>query len=173
MQGSWADKFQHLCFLLRRDIRSGAALKSPIQAFTLDLLCDTPLLRWQLALDYCSLGRQRGIIELRLGTNDHPAFPRKVEVRRRGAQEDLAQQRARGTVDDNTVPYARIDCSIGVAVDSVRDARRNIREKFAVRPRSVIEDRVLVARCGSQLVSSKKVCPRETRLRGRHLKGVN
>lgn len=73
----------------------------------------------ELRLDKSPRGRQRGIVQLRLGTDEQAAAAGKLEVGGACAQEDLAQQRAGRAPDVHAVATAGVDVAVGVDVDTL------------------------------------------------------
>lgn len=88
---------------------------------------------------------ERGVEQLGLGADDHPAVARKLKVRAGSAQVDLAEELAGGVPDLDTVAAARVDVAVGVGVHTVRGARVDKGEGLAVVPRAVLEDVKAVA----------------------------
>lgn len=88
---------------------------------------------------------ERGVEQLGLGTDDHPALARKLEVRTGAPQVNLAKELARGVPDLDAVAAARVDVAVAVGVHAVRGARVDKGEGLAVVPRTIPEDFEAVA----------------------------
>lgn len=88
---------------------------------------------------------ERGVEQLGLGADDHPAVARKLEVGAARAQVDLADELARGVPDLDAVAAARVDVAVGVGVHAVWCARVHKGKGLAVDPRAVLEDLEAVA----------------------------
>jgi hypothetical protein len=88
---------------------------------------------------------ERGIEQLSLGADDHPAVARKLEVRAARAQVDLAEELTGGVPDLDTVAAARVDIAVGVSVNTIRGARVDIGKGLPVDPGAVLEDVEAVA----------------------------
>lgn len=92
-----------------------------------------------------ALRRQRGIVQFRLGQDDHPPLSRKLEVGRHPSDVDLAEQLSRLVVHLHTVATSDIDVALGVDMDSIRDSRRHKRKGLAVVQGAILVDVVAVA----------------------------
>lgn len=76
--------------------------------------------------------RKCGIKQLCLPCNDHPSVARELEVRRRGARVDLADELAGRVPDVDAVVATSVDVSLCVAVDAVGEAGGGVGKDFAV-----------------------------------------
>lgn len=83
---------------------------------------------------------QRGIVQLRLRTDDQAAVARELEVGRPAAQVDLAHQLARGVPDVHAVAAAPVHVAGGVGVHAVRRARVRKGEGLAALPGPILLD---------------------------------
>lgn len=92
-----------------------------------------------------ALSSQGDIIKLCLGCDDHSAFPSEVEICRCHAYEDFAQECAGGVPNVHSIADSRVHITVGVAVDTVWDARRHIAEQLAIAPCTVLFDGEAIA----------------------------
>lgn len=88
---------------------------------------------------------ERGVEQLSLSADDHPALARKLEVRAGAPKVDLAEELARGVPHLDAVAAARVDVAVAVGVHTVRGARVDKGEGLAVVPRAVFKDFEAVA----------------------------
>lgn len=88
---------------------------------------------------------ERGVEQLGLSADDHPALARELEVRAGAPKVDLAEELARGVPDLDAVAAARVDVAVAVGVHAVRGARVDEGEGLAVVPSAVLEDFEAVA----------------------------
>ena len=98
-------------------------------------------LRGQLTLHGGPFSCQCHIIQLRLGTDDHPALACKVEVGRCDPHKDFAQQLARRVPDLHPVTNTAINVALGVTVDSVLEemlVQRQYRDSLNIRNNMVV-----------------------------------
>lgn len=65
-------------------------------------------------------GVERGVEQLRLGTDHHATVAGKLEVRRRRAQVDLADERPGGIPDVDAIAAAGVHVSVRIGVDTCK-----------------------------------------------------
>jgi hypothetical protein len=70
----------------------------------------------QELLNRCTRCSESGVKQLCLTCDDHTSLASKLEVSRRGAGIDLADERARGVVYPNTVTSTSVNTALGVCV---------------------------------------------------------
>ena len=92
-----------------------------------------------------TLRRQRGIVQFRLGQDDHPPLSRELEVGRHPSDVDFAEQLSRRVVHLHPVATSNIDVALGVDMDSIRDSRRHKRKGPAAFQGAILIDVVAVA----------------------------
>lgn len=73
-----------------------------------------------LALDIMPRGIERGVVKLRLGTNDHAAVARELEVGGRPAEVDLADEHARRVPHLDAIATPGVHIAVRVDVDTLR-----------------------------------------------------